>query len=52
MTLAEVVEAHITKTLEECGGNITKTAKQLGLYRATLQRKLRRMRPATASSSL
>lgn len=31
---------HIQRTLNECGGNISETARRLGMHRRTLQRKL------------
>ena len=31
---------HIQRTLHECGGNISETARRLGVHRRTLQRKL------------
>jgi two-component system response regulator RegA len=31
---------HIQRTLRECGGNISETARRLGVHRRTLQRKL------------
>lgn len=31
---------HIHRTLQECGGNISETARRLGMHRRTLQRKL------------
>lgn len=31
---------HIQRTLRECGGNISETARRLGMHRRTLQRKL------------
>lgn len=31
---------HIQRVLSDCGGNITQTAKKLGIHRRTLQRKL------------
>lgn len=40
MTLAEVVAAHISRTLAECGGNISQAARELGIRRQSLQRKL------------
>lgn len=36
---------HIQKVLNECGGNISETARKLGMHRRTLQRKLAK-RPA------
>lgn len=34
---------HILHTLQKCGGNLTNAAKELGIHRTTLWRKLRRM---------
>jgi two-component system response regulator RegA len=31
---------HIQKVLADCGGNVSKAARQLGMHRRTLQRKL------------
>jgi two-component system response regulator RegA len=31
---------HIQRTLRECDGNISETARRLGMHRRTLQRKL------------
>jgi Nif-specific regulatory protein len=39
--LAEVERLHIQRTLEACGGNRTEAARQLGIGRNTLVRKLR-----------
>lgn len=36
---------HIHRILGECGGNVSATARKLGMHRRTLQRKLRRMPP-------
>ena len=41
-TLAEIEREHINKVLKDCNGNITKTAKILGMHRRSLQRKLER----------
>ncbi len=38
---------HIQKVLTECGGNISETARRLGMHRRTLQRKLAK-KPAKA----
>lgn len=42
-SLSDVENNHILKTLEKCGGNITQTAKELGLHRRTLQRRLKQL---------
>jgi two-component system response regulator RegA len=42
LTLDEVEWEHINRALVESGKNITQAAERLGIYRQTLQRKLRR----------
>jgi two-component system response regulator HydG len=42
MTLKEMEIRHIEATLDACGGNITRAAKQLGIDRVTLSRKIKR----------
>ncbi|MGD9366617.1 MAG: sigma-54 dependent transcriptional regulator [Desulfobacteraceae bacterium] len=42
MTLKEMEIRHIQATLEACSGNITQTARQLGIDRVTLSRKIKR----------
>jgi two-component system, response regulator RegA len=37
---------HIQRVLTECGGNIRKTARRLGIHRRTLQRKLEKYPPS------
>jgi two-component system response regulator RegA len=52
LTLDEVEWEHISRALLETGKNITQAAERLGIYRQTLQRKLRkrgRERPDTES---
>ncbi|MEM0915115.1 MAG: response regulator [Planctomycetota bacterium] len=44
-TLDKVEWEHIQRVLSDCGGNITKTAKVLGIHRRSLQRKLQRYAP-------
>jgi len=39
-TLARVEYDHIQRVLSDCGGNISKAARMLGMHRRTLQRKL------------
>lgn len=39
-SLARTEWEHIQRVLSDCGGNITQTAKRLGIHRRTLQRKL------------
>jgi ActR/RegA family two-component response regulator len=41
-TLAEVERQHITDVLAACEGNISEAARQLGIYRSSLQRRLRK----------
>lgn len=41
--LWDLEKAHILKILEESGGNITQAAKNLGLHRRTLQRRLKKI---------
>ncbi len=38
MTLAERIQAIIRDELAACGGNISETARRLGVHRRTLQR--------------
>jgi transcriptional regulator with PAS, ATPase and Fis domain len=42
-TLQEAIHRHITQVLEEVGGNKRRAARELGVSRATLDRKLREM---------
>lgn len=42
-SLWELEQEHILKVLEQCGGNISQAAKQLGLHRRTLQRKMKKL---------
>ena len=44
-TLARAEWAHIQRVLSDCDGNITRTAKKLGIHRRTLQRKLDQYAP-------
>ena len=44
-TLYEAEWMHILATLAEHGGNVSRTARALGLARQSLQRKLRRLPP-------
>jgi two-component system response regulator RegA len=39
---------YIQRTLDEHGGNVTATARALGMHRRTLQRKLGKRRPAAS----
>lgn len=45
MSLDRVEWEHINRVLVDCGGNVSEAARQLGLHRRTLQRKLSK-RPA------
>ncbi len=45
LPLSRLEWEHIQKVLTECGGNISETARRLGMHRRTLQRKLGK-RPA------
>ncbi|MGC1272486.1 MAG: response regulator [Planctomycetaceae bacterium] len=45
VTLAEAEWEYIQQVLADCGGNISKAARLLGIERRTLQRKLKKMRP-------
>ena len=40
MSLDQVEWEHINRVMVECGGNLSEAARQLGLHRRTLQRKL------------
>jgi len=44
-SLARAEWEHINRVLQECGGNITKTAEKLGIHRRSLQRKLLKFPP-------
>ena len=44
-TLARVEWEHIQRILGECGGNISATARRLGIHRRSLQRKLSKLPP-------
>jgi len=44
-TLYEAEWLHILATMAECGGNVSRAARALGLARQSLQRKLRRLPP-------
>ncbi len=45
LSVARLEWEHIQRVLTECGGNISETARRLGMHRRTLQRKLTK-RPA------
>jgi two-component system response regulator RegA len=40
LSVARLEWEHIQKVMNECGGNISETARRLGMHRRTLQRKL------------
>jgi two-component system, response regulator RegA len=40
LRLSRLEWEHIQRTLHECGGNVSETARRLGMHRRTLQRKL------------
>ena len=44
-SLARVEWEHIQRVLADCGGNISQTAKSLGVHRRSLQRKLNKVPP-------
>lgn len=44
-TLARMEWEHIQRVLSDCGGNISESARRLGLHRRSLQRKLQRHAP-------
>ena len=50
-TLYEAEWMHILATLAEHGGNVSRTARALGLARQSLQRKLRRLPPLSMMAS-
>jgi two-component system response regulator RegA len=41
-TLEEAIDSHIARVYADCDGNISETARRLGIYRSSLQRRLRR----------
>lgn len=41
-SLAAVEAEHIARVLWDCGGNVSEAARRLGIFRSTLQRKLRK----------
>lgn len=41
-TLAEAEAEHIARVMSDCKGNISEAARRLGIYRSSLQRKLRK----------
>jgi two-component system response regulator RegA len=45
-TLARAEWEHIQRVLVDCGGNVSETARRLGIHRRSLQRKLHKYPPA------
>jgi two-component system, response regulator RegA len=44
-TLQQMEWEHISRVLLDCNGNVSQAARRLGIYRQTLQRKLRKITP-------
>jgi len=44
-TLQQMEWEHISRVLLDCNGNVSQAARRLGIYRQTLQRKLRKLTP-------
>jgi len=44
-TLARIEWEHIWRVLDDCEGNVSMAARRLGIYRSSLQRKLRKAAP-------
>lgn len=44
-TLARVEWEHITRVLADCDGNVSEAARRLGIFRSSLQRRLRKHAP-------
>ena len=44
-SLAQVEAEHIARVLGDCNGNVSEAARRLGIYRSSLQRKLRKHDP-------
>lgn len=42
-TLAQAESEHIARVMADCNGNISEAARRLGIYRSSLQRRLRRL---------
>jgi ActR/RegA family two-component response regulator len=45
LTLDEAQRQHVLRVLESTGGNVSEAARRLGIFRSSLQRRLRRWRP-------
>ena len=41
-TLEDAIDSHIARVYADCDGNVSETARRLGIYRSSLQRRLRR----------
>jgi two-component system, response regulator RegA len=48
-SLDQVEQEHIARVLADCDGNISEAARRLGIYRSSLQRKLRKRAPRASS---
>jgi two-component system response regulator RegA len=46
-TLARAESEHIARVMADCHGNISEAARRLGIYRSSLQRRLRKPSPRT-----
>ncbi len=44
-TLARAEWEHMMRVLEDCNGNVSAAARRLGIFRSSLQRRLRKMAP-------
>ncbi len=42
-TLAQAESEHIARVMSDCNGNISEASRRLGIYRSSLQRRLRRL---------
>lgn len=42
-TLAQAESEHIARVMTDCNGNISEAARRLGIFRSSLQRRLRRL---------
>ena len=47
-TLAQAEAEHIARVMTDCKGNISEAARRLGIYRSSLQRKLRKQTPRSS----
>ncbi len=41
-TLAEAMDAYVARVFADCDGNVSETARRLGIYRSSLQRRFRK----------